>query len=105
MTPPDTSEERSALHHLLPIRCWVNLTQADTFIHGPFDFAPVNGRKTRDRVGQEAWEMLTTKTLLFSNPIPQFDLPSYSIHVDRGVHTIYWMIAAALNLQPPLPSL
>jgi hypothetical protein len=105
ITPSDTSEERAARHHLLPIRCWVNLTYADTFIHGPFDFATVNGRKTRDCVGQEAWDMLTAKTLLFSNSIPRFDLPSYSIHVGRGVHTTYRMISATQNLKPPLPPL
>ena len=99
------SEERAARHHLLPICCWVNLTHVNTFIHGPFDFATVNGRKTWDRVGQEAWDMLTAKTSMFRNPKPRFDLPSYSIHVDRGVHTKYWMIAAAQDSQPPLPLL
>ncbi len=89
------SKERAIRHHLLPIHCWVNLTHVNTFIHGPFDFTTVNGRKTRDCVGQEAWDALTAKTLMFCNPIPRFDLPSYSIHVDRGVHTTHWMIAAA----------
>jgi hypothetical protein len=99
------SEERAARHHLLPICCWVNLTHVNTFIHGPFDFATVNGRKTWDRVGQEAWDTLTAKTLMFCNLILCFDLPLYSIHVDRGVHTTHWMIAAGRDLQPPLPSL
>ena len=26
---------------------------------------------------------------MFSNPLPRFDLPTYSIHVDRGVYTVY----------------
>ena len=79
------SEECDARHHLIPICCWVNLTHVDTFIHGPFDFATVNGGKTWDNVGQEAWDTLTTKTSIICNPIPCFDLPSYSIHADRGV--------------------
>jgi hypothetical protein len=48
---------------------------------------------------------LTAKTLMFCNLILCFDLPLYSIHVDRGVHTTHWMIAAGRDLQPPLPSL
>ncbi len=46
ITPSDTSEERAANHNLQPVRRWVNLTHADTYIHGPFDFATVRGRKT-----------------------------------------------------------
>ena len=29
---------------------WVRFTNADTFIVGPFDFSPINGRKSKDRV-------------------------------------------------------
>jgi hypothetical protein len=25
---------------------------------------------------------------MFHNPLPWFDLPSYSVHVDRGVHIL-----------------
>ena len=53
ITPSYTSEERTTHRHLLPIHYWVNLTHADTFIHGPFDFSTVNGRKTWDPVGQK----------------------------------------------------
>jgi hypothetical protein len=88
-------EEHATCHHLLPIRCWVNLTHADTYIHGPLDFATVNGRKTRDCVDMEAWNALKANSLMFCNATPRFDLPSYSIHVDRGVHMTHRMIAVA----------
>ena len=105
IAPSDTSEERATRHHLLPIRCWANLTHADTYIHGPFDFATVNGRKTRDRVDMEAWNALAANSLMFCNATPRFDLPSYSIHVDRGVHMTHRMIAVARDhLLPPLPT-
>jgi hypothetical protein len=26
---------------------------------------------------------------MFTNRVPRFDLPTYSIHVDRGVHTVF----------------
>jgi hypothetical protein len=89
ITPSNTSEARAARLHLIPLRAWVNLTHGDTYIHGPFDFAIVNGRKSRDRVGQEAWDALASRQSMFSNPLPRFDLPTYSIHVDRGVYTVY----------------
>ncbi len=41
--PLDTSEDR---HKLLPFRCFLNLTHSDTYIHGSFDFATVNGWKS-----------------------------------------------------------
>ncbi len=104
IAPLDTSEEHASHHHLLPIRSWVNLTHADTYIHGSFDFLTVNGLKTWDHVGHEDWDALTEKSSMFCNPTPRFDLPTYSIHVDRGIHTTHQMIAAAGDIsQPPLP--
>jgi hypothetical protein len=95
IAPSETSEERATRHHLLLIRCWANLTHADTYIHGPFKFATVNGSKTRDRVDMEAWNALMAKSSMFCNITPRFDLPSYSIHVNRGAHTTFRMTAVA----------
>jgi hypothetical protein len=64
----------------------LNLTHSDTYIHGPFDFASINARKTRDRTSQSDWDILSKQTSMFHNPLPRFDLPSSSIHVNRGVH-------------------
>ena len=38
-------------------------------------------------IPQGAWDVLKSNTLMFHNPIPHFDVPTYSIHVDRGAHT------------------
>jgi hypothetical protein len=43
---------------LVPFRRWLNLTYSDTYLHSPFDFATVNGRKTRDRISQANWDVL-----------------------------------------------
>jgi hypothetical protein len=32
------------------------------------------------------WDILSKQTSMFHNPLPRFDLPSYSIHFNRGVH-------------------
>jgi hypothetical protein len=80
-----------------------------TYIYGPFDFATIRSRKTCNCIGinQTSWDAFAAKSMMFSNLIPWFDLPTYSIHVDPGVHLIFpRMIAAAINdLQPPLTKL
>jgi len=68
---------------------WLNITHTDTYIHGPFEFATVRGRKSRDRICQEDWDALWQHTTMFQNPLPAFDVPTYSIHVDRGAHVTY----------------
>jgi hypothetical protein len=99
LTPSNSSEERAAKHNLRLIRAWVNLTHGDTYIHGPFDFATIWGRKSRDRVSQECWDVLASKKSMFTNKVPRFDIPTYSIHMDRGVHTVFPnMTAVAADL-------
>jgi hypothetical protein len=48
--PSDTSVDYAQRHKLCPFRKWLNLTHLDTFIHGPFEVASVNGQKMRDCV-------------------------------------------------------
>ncbi len=99
ITPSDTSADCAARNHLVSVRCWVNFTHSDTYIHGLFDFAVVRGRKTHDQFGQDSWDALASKTSMFTNRIPRFDLPTYSIHVDRGVHMIFpGMIMASQSI-------
>ena len=43
---------------LQPFSQWMRLTNADTFIVGPFDFAIINGRKSKDRVPFAQWKIL-----------------------------------------------
>jgi hypothetical protein len=89
ITQSNTLADHAAYNHLVTVRCWVNLTHGNTYIHGPFDFAFVRGHKTCDCIGQDSWDVLASKTLMFTNRIPRFDLPTYSIRVNRGVHTIF----------------
>jgi hypothetical protein len=89
ITPFDTLADCAARLHLIRVCAWVNLTHGNTYIHGPFNFAIINGQKSRDHVGQEAWDALAAWQSMFSNPLPRFDLPMYFIHVDHGVYTVY----------------
>jgi hypothetical protein len=96
--PSDSSKAHTAWLWLVPFHCWINLTHSDTFLHRPFDFAIINGRKTCNRVSQSNWDILPRYIKAFENPLPWFDLPSYSIHVDCGVHIVVcdWVNADAL---------
>jgi hypothetical protein len=85
-------------HKLCPFQKWLNSTHLDTFIHGPFEFASVNGRKMRDPVSQANWDILKSHLNMFHNPLPWFDVPSYSIHVDRSAHVSFQDAAISRQL-------
>ena len=54
--PSDSLEDYTTRHKLLQCCKWVNLTHQDTFIHGPFEFITVNGRRTQDCISQPDWD-------------------------------------------------
>lgn len=84
--PSDTSEAYAQRHHLVVTSMWLNINDPDVFIHGPFNFATINGRKSRDRIEQFDWDKLALLESTFQNKIPNFDMPSYSVHVDHHFH-------------------
>jgi hypothetical protein len=104
ITPLDTSENCAMCQHLVPVHCCVNLTHGNTFIHGLFDFATVCGCKTQDHIDQDAWDALRSKSSMFLNKVPRFNLPRYSIHLDCGAHSIYTSMAAVSHHEPLPPS-
>jgi hypothetical protein len=85
--PSPTSSQYAVKHQLQPLQKWFNITHTDTYIHGPFDFATINGRKSRDRISHSDWQVLRQHLDMFQNPVPSLNVPTYSIHVDRGAHT------------------
>ena len=87
--PSDTSKAYALRHKLLPFRWYINLTHSDNYIHGPFDFTSVNGRKSCDRIDQADWGVLCSRTTIFHNPIPSIEIPTYSVHVDACAHTTF----------------
>jgi hypothetical protein len=87
--PLETSERYSSHQKLLPFRKWLNISHLDTYIHGPFEFATIRGQKTRDCIRQEDWDVLSKHQSMFSNPLPRFDVPTYSIHVNHGAHVTF----------------
>ena len=68
---------------LTPFRQWVFLHFADTFIHGPFNFATINGRRTRDRVDAIDWAALRACAEMYSNPSPSTSLPTFCVQLSK----------------------
>ena len=97
--PSDTSEQFALRRHFHPFSQWITLTHTATYIHGPFDFATVNGQKTRDRISLSDLEVLIQHKDMYHNEPPNRDLPTYTVHVDHAVHVpIHCESAAALLL-------
>ncbi len=96
--PSDSSDDYAVHHKFLPFWKWLNLTHQDMFIHSPFDSASINGCKTQDCISQSDWDILKAHCNMFHIPLPHFDIPSYSIHVDRRVHVSFHDAAIANQL-------
>ena len=53
------SEEKYCLEKsLIPFEKWSYIGRENIFIHGPFNFATLNGRKTKDRISELDWKKL-----------------------------------------------
>jgi hypothetical protein len=96
--PSAMSEDYVTCHQLCPFWKWLNLTHLDTFIHGPFKFATVHGWKTQDRVSQANWDALKAHLDMSHNALPQFNVPSYSIHIDHGARVTFHNAAISCQL-------
>ena len=79
----------AARNGLLPFRRWITITHESTYIHRSFEFSTVRGRKTRYRIDIKDWNVLLAHKGLFHNPLPKFDIPSFPIHIDSGIHTTH----------------
>jgi len=86
--PTADSPKFAQAEGLAPFRQWIRLTNADTYICGPFNFALINNRQTRDRVPLEQWQILHKFRHMFTTEVPSLDLPTYSIHLGQ-FHSTY----------------
>jgi hypothetical protein len=59
-----------------------------TFIHGPFEFATINNRLTRDRISVDDWTQLTIASSKYDDAAPDLDVRDWSgIQYSRNYHT------------------
>ena len=64
----------------------------DTFLLGPFNFATINGRKTRDRIAREHWQLLLDRRGRYDNKPPRLEshLQGITCYIDTPYHSEYF---------------
>jgi hypothetical protein len=70
--PSQYSEQIALDKNLVSYREWIQLNGPSICLHGPFDFAFLHNRKTRDRVAETDWRALISGSSKFDNSPPQF---------------------------------
>jgi hypothetical protein len=70
--PSSISPDIAQTRNLVPYREWMYLFPDTQFLHGPFNFATINNRKTRDRISTTDWKLLISEKDKYDCPPPQF---------------------------------
>jgi hypothetical protein len=84
---PSQFSERTAMNKdLVPYREWINLSDPTVSLLGPFDYATINNRKTRDRVPGPQWSQLQAQKTKFDNGAPVFRNRAMMIDISQPVH-------------------
>ena len=71
LQPSQYSESVATSKRLTPYREWINIDDSDILLHGPFNFATLNNRKTRDRVAEHDWNILAQCKTKYDNFAPK----------------------------------
>ena len=88
LRPDDHSMAYAKANSLHPFCQWVNLLHPATYIHGPFEFATINGRLTRDRIPDDAWLQLTLAKDKYDDLAPDLNRKDWSrIQFSRNFHS------------------
>jgi hypothetical protein len=91
ITPISESPAYREQKNLVAYSQWIHIHHDQTYIHGPFDFATINGRKTRDRISKVDWQILINSKSKFDNDPPVLNQTmayTYSYHTNSQFHTI-----------------
>ena len=80
--PSDITQRIAKEQGLVPYREWTNLKDSSILLHGPFDFAVINGRKTRDKIDIKDWKSLANQSGNYDNQPPSLNYSS--------IHHIQW---------------
>jgi hypothetical protein len=79
--PSQYSEKLASDKNLVSYREWIQLNDPLILLHGPFDFANINNRKTRDRIAENDWRSLIACASKYDNSAPVF-FQQRIMHVD-----------------------
>jgi hypothetical protein len=88
LRPDDNSAAYAKQHNLFPFCQWVTLLNDANFIHGPFEFAVINGRATRDRISEPDWNQLILANSKYDDAPPDLSKRCYKgVQYSRNFHT------------------
>ncbi len=95
--PLDLSASYAAHHKLVPFRKWLNISHLDTYIHGPFEFALIQGQKPHDCIAQEDWDHLKSILQCLETPFCH-SMFRHTWYTLIAVHTTLslWKLTATL---------
>ena len=74
--PGPEAPEFATKNNLTPVRFWVQLNDPSVLIHGPFEFAVSNGRKTIDKIAAKDWEVLIANAKKYDDFAPSLSTKS-----------------------------
>lgn len=90
--PSETSVHTAKDKNLIPYSEWIDLRDKNTYIHGPFNFDKRNGRKTRDKISIQDWDLLTRQSSKYQN-----DQPNTKSQRSVQVHWNYPISLTSIN--------
>ena len=80
---------------------WINIHDSEVYLHGPFNFAHIQGRQTKDRISESDWRKMYSIQCNTDNNLPplQNTLCGYICHLDTPYHSEYESksISATIN--------
>ena len=82
ISPTDIASKRAGYKHLVPYREYIQLKDPAVNLHGPFDFATINGYKSRDKISILDWNILRSLSKYYDNQAPVFRNNFISIAFD-----------------------
>jgi hypothetical protein len=86
LQPSQFSERTATNKDLVPYREWINLSDPTVNLLGPFSFAIINNRKTRDRVPGPQWSQLQAQKTKFDNDAPVLRNRAMMIDISQPVY-------------------
>jgi hypothetical protein len=86
LQPLQFSERTAKNKDLVPYREWINLSDPAVNLLGPFEFATITNRKTRDRIPGPQWSQLQAQTTKFDNDAPVLRNREMAIDISQPVY-------------------
>jgi hypothetical protein len=68
----------------------VNIDDSEVSLHGPFDFATMNNRKTQDRISEKDWLVLGEREALYHNRAPKVTTRAMHIDITQPIYKKVW---------------